>query len=76
MKSNRTITVDVDYSELEQRVLTHYAEALPSDITTERAAKYYGVPFNQVTDQQRKAMKDFDFIDRYSCTGRIPRRPQ
>jgi len=76
------ILIDADYSQIELRVLAHYAEdenmtdafLSESDIHAVTASQVFGVPLSEVTDDQRRSAKAVNFgivygIGEFSLAG-------
>ena len=56
----------MDYTELEKLILQAKVGELGSDIHKETAAKMYNKPVDEVTDEERKAAKNRNFLLMYS----------
>ena len=66
--------IDLDFSEIERRIISRMENDEPlGDIHSERAVLHFNIPIEEVTDEQRKAIKNLYFLEMYTCTGRIKR---
>lgn len=43
------------------------------DLHKEKAAEIFGVPYEQVTDAQRKYAKMVNYVGNYSTPGQVPK---
>ena len=57
---------NMDYTELEKLILQVKVGELGSDIHKETAAKMYNKPVDEVTDEERKAAKNRNFLLMYN----------
>lgn len=67
-----TIINEIDYAELEKRIVAGLEEHhFLHDPHRERAAKHFCIPIEEVTDKERKVYKDITFMSRYYNIGNM-----
>jgi DNA polymerase-1 len=65
----KRVCAQLDYGEVELRLLKHFAEQENADLHTIVASRAFGIPCDQVTPQQRASAKAVTFAGIYG--GRL-----